>query len=214
MPVDESKTQHTKVTRQQWIDAALAALGTSPIDELKVLTLARSLDVSRSSFYWYFENHTALTDELVEIWERNTASIVERAQRGASSIVAACLGVFECWADRRLYHAELDQAVREWGRRDGTIGAGVTRADAVRLEALVAMFRRHEFAPDDALVRARLLYHSQVGYYALGTDESLDTRLAYLPYYLEAMVGSLPTDIELNAFVSVVEAAAASADNS
>ena len=207
MSLEPAKGQHIKVTRQQWIDAALSALETTPIDELKVLALAKTLDVSRSSFYWYFENQTALTDELLALWEHNTTSIVERASRGTATVVAACLGVFECWADRRLFHAGLDLAVREWARRDSAIRASVARADAARLEALAVMFRRHGFAPDDALVRARLLYHCQVGYDALGTDESIDARLAYLPHYLEAIAGSLPTNDELSAFVAVVQAA-------
>ena len=202
-----AKTQHTKVTRQQWIDAALAALDTTPIDELRVLTLAKGLGVSRSSFYWYFENPTELTDELLTLWDHNTTSIVDRAGRTSETVVAACLGVFECWADPRLFHADLDLAVREWGRRDNAIGDRVSRADNERLDALVAMFAGHDFQPDDALVRARLLYHSQVGYYALGTHEPMETRLAYLPNYLEAMAGAQPTDDELASFIAVVQAA-------
>lgn len=202
--IESIKNKHVKATRQDWIEAALAALSSTPIDELRILTLARQLSVSRSSFYWYFEKPTDLTDELLVLWERNTESIVERAGRESSTIVSACLGVFECWADPRLYHAGLDLAVREWGRRDGEIGARVAAADQARLDAVMAMFTAHDFEPNNALVRARLLYHSQLGYYTLGTDEPIGTRLAYLPYYLEAMCGQSPTSDELAGFEALV----------
>ncbi len=198
---------HTKVTRQEWLEAALAALEHEPLDQLRVQSLAKGLDVSRSSFYWYFESPEALQTELLAVWERNTTSIVERTKRETETIVASCLGVFECWTDPDLYHSTLDLAVRDWGRRDGSIAARVAAADVARLQALALMFERHGFESADAVVRARLLYHSQVGYYALGTNEPLADRLAYLPYYLEAMTSSAPTAAELEAFTALVTAA-------
>lgn len=195
-----SQPAHTKATRQDWIDAALGSLGDVPIDQLRVLTMARTLSVSRSSFYWYFENLEELQSELVALWSRNTASIVERSGRRAATPVAACLGVFQCWADDRLFDAKLDLAMRHWGRRNAEIADRVVGADRARLAAIADMFTRYGFDSDSSVVRARLLYHSQIGYHALGTDEPLATRLAYLPYYLEAMVGEKPTATELSNF--------------
>ncbi len=191
---------HTKVTRDDWIETALAALDEVAIDQLKVLGLARRLQVSRSSFYWYFEDPAELRAELLALWDNNTESIVERTNRTTQTVVEACLGVFECWADPRLYHDGLDLAVRDWGRRDDSIGVRVAAADQLRQDALTRMFQRHGLSTDEATVRARLLYHSQVGYYATGTNEPIGQRLAFLPYYLEAMAGSRPTEAELDTF--------------
>lgn len=196
----EPNRVHTKVSREDWLDGALTALQDQPIDQLKVLNLAQQLGVSRSSFYWYFQSPDEFRAELLNIWEHNTTSIVERTQRHSASITSACLGVFECWADPALYHSALDLAVRDWGRRDAKIGAQVLEADATRLDALAQMFLAHGFNAADAVVRARLLYHSQVGYYATGTAEPMEDRLAYLPHYLEAMTGFSPTTAELTQF--------------
>lgn len=191
---------HTKASRDDWIGAALAALADQPIDQLKVLVLADALDVARSSFYWYFADRDELLEALLAIWERNTQSIVERSARPAPSVAAACLGVFECWADEHLYNPALDLAVRDWGRRDDAIAVRVQRADETRLATLTSMFARYGFDPADALVRARLLYHSQVGYYAMGTSEPVAARLADLPHYLSAMTGTDATVKEFAAF--------------
>ena len=104
---------HTKVTRDEWVAAALGSLGEVAIDELRVLSLAERLSISRSSFYWYFDDLRGLQDELLTRWEGNTRSIVERTERQAPTITTACLGVFECWADGSLYDAGLDLAVEE-----------------------------------------------------------------------------------------------------
>ena len=168
--------------------------------------MAGTLSVSRSSFYWYFEDLDELRSELVDIWHRNTASIVERSRRESATPVAACLGVFECWADQSLFDARLDLAMRHWGRRRPDVAERVALADQERLEAIESMFARHGFRRDDSVVRARLLYHSQVGYFALDTNEPIETRLTYLPYYLEAMTGTRPTDQELTAFTEFVAA--------
>lgn len=199
---------HTKVTRDDWVAAAVDALDEVAIDELRVLSLAEGLSISRSSFYWYFDDLAGLQQELLDRWERNTRSIVERTERQAPTITTACLGVFECWADESLYDARLDLAVRDWGRRDAAVAARVREADDRRLDAVASMFAAHGFEPDDALVRARLLYHSQVGYYAVGIDEPMHVRVGYLPYYLQSMTGEVPTAEELASFAAFAEAAA------
>lgn len=191
---------HTKVTREDWIAAARARLVLEPVDQLKVMVLAGDLGVSRSSFYWYFDDASDVQAELLHLWRDNTEAIVDRCERETESPVAACLAVFECWADENLYDSTLDASIRDWGRRDPTVGDLVADADQKRLAALAAMFSRHDLSPDEAAVRARLLYHSQLGYYATGTDESIDARLSYLPYYLEAVAGSSPAASEIATF--------------
>lgn len=190
----------TKATREDWIQAAVDRLVVEPIDQLKILSLAADIGVSRSSFYWYFDDPAALRQELLNRWQHNTTSIVERSQRLTDTPVAACLAVFECWADSSAYDAALDLAVRDWGRRDAAIATQVAEADVARLGALTAMFERHQFDHLDSVVRARLLYHSQVGYYAVGTTESMETRLSYVDYYLDALAGTRPTKAELASF--------------
>ena len=57
---------NAKVSRDDCVNAAVAAAVHEPIDALKVLVLADQLGVSRSSFYWYFESREQFLDALVE----------------------------------------------------------------------------------------------------------------------------------------------------
>ena len=40
-----------------------------------------------------------------------------------------------------------------------------------------------------ALIRARVLYYAQIGFYALETSEPLETRLGYTEAYFECFTG-------------------------
>jgi AcrR family transcriptional regulator len=191
---------HTKTSRDEWLDAAIAALAEQPIDRLKVLVLAERLGVARSSFYWYFQDRQEFDDALVARWQVNTTSIVDRANRPSRTVTAACLGVFECWADQRLFNVPLDQAVREWASRDAAMAEKVRIEDDERLAALTAMFARHGFSGDRATVRARLLYHGQIGYHLLARDEPVSRRVELLPEYLMALTGQVAPPAELRAF--------------
>lgn len=194
-----------RVTRRDWLDAALAALVADGVEGVRVLALAERLGVSRSGFYWHFRDRDDLLACLLDRWrETNTAAIVERAARPAATIVRAVLNVFECWADERLFDPALDFAVRDWARRDDGVRQAVALADSQRLSAVGAMYRRHGFAEEDALVRARVLYMMQVGYYVLEIREPVKTRLSHLAAYLRSLTGVEPDAAELADFMAFV----------
>ena len=188
-------------TKEDWLNHAIRALVADGIDHVKVQVIARELNVSRSSFYWFFESLKDLHDQLLDHWLRiNTGPMIERANRPAPTIVRAIINVFECWTDESLYDPKLDMAVRLWARRSDAVKAVVRLADSQRLEAVTAMFRRYGYAPEDALIRARVLYFTQVGHYTLEVDEDLETRHGHVAAYLKSFSGVDPTeeDIEIS----------------
>lgn len=191
----------TRATRDDWLDLALALLARRGIGAVTVLDLSERLGVSRSSFYWYFRSRDGLLDALLERWDdRNTRSIVRQAEAPAATITEAVCNVFRCWVDAALFSPRLDVAVREWARLSETARARLDRADQERMAAIEAMFERHGYAPKDALVRARVLYTMQIGYYALDIREPMEARLALARHYLEAFTGVRPHEEELAAF--------------
>lgn len=200
-----AKLPHAKVTRQDWLDAARSALVSEGVERVKVAVLADRLEVARSSFYWWFRDREQLLLALLDQWEgANTASIIERSHRPASTVNEAILGVFECWADPSLFDARLEFAVRDWARRDPTVKERLAAADALRLGALAELHERFGCTPRQAEVRARVQYHSQIGLFALGVDEPTHRRLELLGDYVQVFSGVAPTDEELARFVAFV----------
>lgn len=191
-----------KSTKEDWLNLAIDALIYEGIDQVKVQVMAKKLGVSRSSFYWFFESIQDLQDQLLNHWlTRNTGSIIERAMRPASNITKAVLAVFECWVDIRLFDPNLDIAIRYWGRRDPRVRSIVEQADQQRVDALTRMFERYGIVHDEALVRARVLYFTQIGHYTLEVREPLDLRLSRLRSYLLTFIGSEPDAREMEAFI-------------
>ncbi len=192
---------NVKATREDWLGLALSVLARQGVGAVTVLHLSERLAVSRSSFYWYFKNRDHLLDELLLRWESwNTRSIVRQSKAPAGSINEAVCNVFRCWVDPELFSPRLDFAVREWARRSEKVRLALDRSDAERTAAIQAMFERHGYGFEDALVRARVLYFMQIGYYALDIKELMEARLKLAPHYLETFSGAAPREQDLASF--------------
>lgn len=198
-PDKDPLTGHIKVTRDDWLNIARDMLVHHGVAEVKILTLSERLGVSRSSFYWYFENRADLLDALLEEWgSRNTAKIKDHCARPAPSISDAVCNFFRCFLDPSLFDQGLDFAIREWSRRDPDLRARLDAADADRVSAVTEMFQRFGYAPEDADARARILYFMQLGYHALEVREPIHTRMSRLGPYLRGFTGQEPDPRAVN----------------
>lgn len=192
---------HIKVTRDDWLNAARTALIRDGVDTVKVLALAARLEVSRSSFYWYFKNRDDLLAALLDLWEeQNTRSIQRQCAAEAACINAAACNFFRCFIDPALFDRGLDFAVRAWARQDPSVRPRVDAADGLRLQALEAMFMRHGCTATEADWRARMIYFMQLGYHALEVQETMEVRMARLPGYLEGFTGRVPSQEIIDGF--------------
>ncbi|TIT55843.1 MAG: TetR/AcrR family transcriptional regulator, partial [Mesorhizobium sp.] len=91
-------TGNIKATREDWLKLALETLISDGVERVRVLTLGQQLDVSRSSFYWYFKSRQDLLDQLLDHWRQtNTRFIVERAGRPSATVIRGVMSIFECW---------------------------------------------------------------------------------------------------------------------
>lgn len=204
---DPAADTSSRLTKEDWLQLAIQTLVREGIDQVKIQVMARTLGVSRSSFYWFFESIQDLQDQLLDFWlKSNTGPIIERALRPAPTINRAVCNVFECWIDYALFKPDLDMAVRSWGRFDQRIGVVVHEADAQRVDALTRMFIRFGYEEEEAYTRARVLYYTQVGHFALDVQETLPERFKHVRSYLLTFTGvaPLPSDYEvLEGFMQV-----------
>ena len=74
---------------------------------------------------------------------------------------------------------------------------GGEKVDARRIGQLEEMFNDFGFQGRAARVRALTTYFHQSGYYRMGVTESLEERLANVPYYAEILMSTdlLPPDL-------------------
>lgn len=188
-------------TPDLWLNAGYDLLVEAGVEAVKVMPLAQRLGLSRTSFYWHFADREALLAGLVERWQaRNTGNLVARCQAPANTIAEAMLNLIDCWVDPALFDSRLEFAMRTWALTDASVKAAMTEADAVRLAAIVALFRRFGYDETEADTRARTLYLTQVGYIALGSDESFEVRMGRIPAYVLTFSGVAPGTAEIAAF--------------
>jgi AcrR family transcriptional regulator len=182
---------HGTRDREDWIHAALAALIKGGVTDIKIGKLARGLRVSRASFYWHFSSRAELLNELVKRWEGTNSRAFERVMEAPPSAdaMADYQTIVDAWVHERDYSSAFDSAMREWARASKAVALAVRRVDDRRIASLHGLFGRLGFTDPEALVRARICYFHQVGYYALDFDEPSAQRLALEPFYTQVFTG-------------------------
>ena len=88
--------------------------------------------------------------------------------------------------------SNFKSAVRDWARTSEKVARVVHAVDDQRIEVLHQVFRDMQYEDPQALVRARITYYHQIGYYALGVRQSRKERLRLLPHYIRALSGTEP----------------------
>ena len=175
--------------RTDWISAALGLLIEEGIDAVRITRLAEALEVTRGSFYWHFKDRDDLCAAMMAYWERtNTAAVLSSVEH-SESLADGILALFDAWLDVARFDPKLDSAMRDWARRSGDVKRAVEQADAARVEAISALFEAYDYGPEEARIRARVIYFGQVGYYALGIEETLVQRIDNLETYYLAFTG-------------------------
>lgn len=183
------KLRDPQLTRDDWIIAAIQTLLSDGVEAVQITRLARDLSVTRGSFYWHFKTRRDVLDAILEEWRvRNTGIMVDVLQ-SAKTFESGILDLFAVWVDHSKFDPSLDQAIRDWARRDPNVRKIVETEDSDRVAAIAAFYRRHDFEKVDAFIRARVIYFTQLSYYALDVSEPLETRVSYLAAYFRSFTG-------------------------
>lgn len=188
-------------SREVWLAAAREAFVASGIDAVKIQPLASGLNLSRTSFYWFFPDRAALLDALLVDWEAvNTGSLITATEDYAETIAEAVLNLIGIFMEGGAFETRLDLAVRGWAHKSDEIAARVHAADTARLNAIRTMFIRFGYEESAADVRARTVYLTQIGYIAMQVREDMTERLARISDYVVTFTGQSATAGELARF--------------
>lgn len=200
---EADKTSGWRGSRAIWLDSARRALIASGVDAVKIQSLASGLGLARTSFYWFFKDRTALLNALLQEWEaKNTGAFEAACGAYADSISEALLNLIAVFHDETRFEPQLDFAIRGWAHQSDGVAARVHRADEARLMAIRAMFARFGYDGDEADVRARAVYLTQIGYISMQVVEDRATRIARVPAYVKTFCGTGPTPGEMARFRS------------
>ncbi|MCF6433706.1 TetR/AcrR family transcriptional regulator [Leisingera sp. M527] len=201
--MDTQDITRTRLGDEDWLSAAYEVLTESGVEAVKVMPLAKRLGVARTSFYWHFKDREALLEAMVRRWEeKNTGNLIARSEAYAETIAEALFNLFDCWIDAGLFDSRLDLAIRNWARNDPDLQARLDQADTRREKALTEMFIRFGFDAGVALIRARAMIYTQIGYISMQVHESTEYRISLMPGWVEVFTGAPPSKRDLDRFLA------------
>lgn len=178
------------LSREDWVQAAVKVLEKGGVASVKVDRLARSLKVTRGSFYFHFNGRKDLLAALLDEWRRRNCGPFEAlGDRGDLQGTALFRAFRNVWVDENPFSPALDMAVRDWGRSAKEVARAIQAADQFRMGLLRRGFDQIGYGADEAEVRTRISYFHQIGYYAMAFREPRPDRMRYLPIYDEVLTG-------------------------
>ncbi|MDR2984113.1 MAG: TetR/AcrR family transcriptional regulator, partial [Nocardiopsaceae bacterium] len=129
----DKKASRPRLTRDDWITAALAAIAEGGLAAVSVEPLAVRLGATKGSFYWHFENRDALLEAALGRWEKETttdvaAEITTAGDAPASQFRRLVVGVIERAEQDRVGPALLANA------RNTAVASALERVTAARLD--------------------------------------------------------------------------------
>ena len=150
-----------RVSREQWLEAALSALAQGGVAAVRVDALAKSLSISRSGFYWHFADRGALLDEMKDYWAGTfTESVARQATPEESDPRGQLYALSELI--QKSGANQYDLAFWSWARSDPDVAVLVERVAKFRDAHVRGLIAALGFSGDDLEARTRLFvtYHS------------------------------------------------------
>jgi hypothetical protein len=132
-----------------------------------------------------------LLDGLLDEWFAVNGKRIKQVLEHADRLDRGVLSFFAVWTNPDNFNSPLEQAVRDWARLDRHVLKVVRGEDANRIAVITALFERFDYLPQEAVVRARVLYFAQVGYLAMNPEEAIEERMSMLDDYYFAFTGKV-----------------------
>src|SRR6185436_4635501 len=129
-----------------WEDAALAAIAEHGLASLAIPDLARTLGVTKGSFYWHFRGIQELVDASLRRWEEMDREALDEL-RLVRAPRARLTALFEQSMEKRQAH---ELFVTLSGSSSLAVGDTLRRLSAGRLKFLIDAYRDLGLAAQDA----------------------------------------------------------------
>jgi len=164
-----------KKNRSDWLRAALRRLARHGIEGVRVEPLAEDLGVTKGSFYWHFGDRADLLAAMLENWsETATEAVIAQAEEAGAEPQARLLRLTAIASEG--FDAQLELALRDWGRHDRSVGRVLEAVDRRRVDYLRQLLRESGFEPIEVEARAFLLYSALLGDALLPPDHGRFSR--------------------------------------
>ena len=194
-PNNAAKSSKARVKKEDWILAALGAMQGGGVEGIKVERLAKDLDVSKSGFYYHFQDRDDLLNQVLEYWaDLFTDTVItdldllqmpprERLFRVAERVVLEDLTRYEA-------------SMFAWAKIDERARQAVADVTNVRLAYIRNMLRECGFKGDDLESNTLLFLGLGISLAFIFVDKAPEERLEIFKRHIQAILSTLPAKDE------------------
>lgn len=152
-------SNNKRLGKEDWVLEAFTTLSESGVAAVRVVVLAKSMGVTKGSFYWHFENRQELLDAILKKW-RLEQRVIERVESigGTPETMLKNLLASVPRAVRRNKSGATELAVRSWARNDEKAAEAVAMVDKERIIWTQQRLIDMGFNQDAAEMRAFTIY--------------------------------------------------------
>lgn len=163
-------SKRSKLSADDWLLAAIAAMASGGVENVKIERLAKNLGTSKGSFYWHFKDRPDLLNQLIRYWVTNgTQAIMDASERSKQNPSDKLRSLFKIAVEDpvgSLTSAQGEMAIRSWAKNDQAIGKVVTKTDEQRIQYVAHLLQAHGHSAKEARLQSHQLYLMLLGFYA------------------------------------------------
>jgi AcrR family transcriptional regulator len=159
----------TRLKRDDWLDQAFWAVVAGGFENVKVLSIAEKLNVTRGSFYWHFSDHADLIASLLTRWKLQQISLDQKldSQRSGNPVkdLEDVVDAAFTQAGATLENLRFEQALRALSHQNTEAAQMLAEIDAERMKLFESKFIAIVKDAKKARDLSALLYLAIVGCY-------------------------------------------------
>lgn len=155
-----------QLSRDDWLDAATELVVEGGFDNVRILTLARRLGVSRGSFYWHFRDHQDLLSSFLQRWRERRMADLDLWKPGEGDVHTETRRILRLLlgdTGRGVRRMRVELAVRDFARRDREAADAVAAVDEARIRQNETQLLRIADNGEGAKDLSLLLYVATMG---------------------------------------------------
>jgi len=155
-------------TADEWADAALDAFARGGVRAASIPAIARTLGVTKGSFYWHFRGFGELMEAALGRWEERDRETLERLAAVAdprARLTELFAESIEATRAQAIFVALSGSSIPE-------VSASIRRVSDRRIRFLTDAYRELGLAEEEARNRALLVYSAYAGLLQLRSEPS------------------------------------------
>ena len=160
-----------KLSKNDWLNLSLRELARNGHSCLTANRLAKTLGVSRGSFYWHFKDVESCETEILKRWaELTTEEVIEDLR----VLETPRLRLIELIKQALNRDMKLERAVRSWSITDKKVAKEVQSVDERRVNYILNILRVGGVADEDLQTRAHMLNWASIGRMMMSENDDSD----------------------------------------